>query len=82
MRRCDIQKYQLVRPLLIIGSCQIDRITDLLQSDKIDSLDDLAVLYIQTRDDSLRVHQASPHSAMAWDRDNVSAYIAFPVIAP
>ena len=82
MRCCDIQKYQLVRPLLIIGSCQIDRITDLLQSDKIDSLDNPAILYIQARDDTLGMHQASPHSAMAWDRDNVSAYIAFPVIAP
>ena len=82
MRRCDIQKNQLIGPLLIIGSCQIDRITDLLQSDKIDTLDDLAVLYIQTRDDSLRMHHDPLHSAIACDKDNVSAYIAFPVIAP
>src|SRR4029077_7819349 len=51
--RGDVQKTQLVRPLLVVAARDLDRISRVAQADEIDSLDHAAAGNVEARDDAL-----------------------------
>src|SRR5918995_806907 len=59
VRRGDIEKYELVRALLVVACGELDRVARIAQADEVRSLDDSAAIDIEARDDTLQDHQPS-----------------------
>ena len=55
----DIEEDELIGTCRVIGGCDLDRISGILQIDEVDALYDPSVFYIQTGNDSFRKHQNS-----------------------
>ena len=68
-RRGNVEKYDLVRALLRIEFCKLDRVSCVAQTDEIHALDHAAVLDVQTGDNAFCQHHSA--SLIAFARSSV-----------
>jgi len=57
VRRRDVEKHELVRPLGVVARGELDRIAGVAQADEVHPLDHAPVAHVEARDDAFHVHR-------------------------